>query len=165
MTSAEKRLERWSIPEPNSGCVLWLGHITRNGYGRMIVKRPGLGWRNVGTHRLAWELEHGAIPSGLMVCHHCDTRSCVNPRHLFLGTAADNAADCKRKGRTATGSGPRWQRARGSRQGAAKLTEADIPKIRAAAASGESHRLIAIRFGVSRPTIWQIVSGGYWRHV
>lgn len=51
------------------------------------------------AHRVAWELEYGSIPEGMLVCHHCDVKSCQNPTHLFLGTPLDNMQDRDQKGR------------------------------------------------------------------
>ncbi|MGH7024521.1 MAG: HNH endonuclease signature motif containing protein [Caulobacteraceae bacterium] len=59
-------------------------------------------WRDTRyAHRLAWELANGPIPDGLLILHKCDNPVCCNPDHLFLGTAADNHADCAAKGRAA----------------------------------------------------------------
>ena len=92
----EARFHDSYIPEPNSGCWLWEGSCNKNG--------DGYGYCYFGTdvgvkaaHRFSWEVHNGAIPDGLHVCHHCDTPSCVNPNHLFLGTAKDNHQDRKRK--------------------------------------------------------------------
>lgn len=51
------------------------------------------------SHRKAWSLVNGEIPEGMFICHHCDNPPCCNPKHLFLGTAADNNRDRDKKGR------------------------------------------------------------------
>lgn len=92
-----ERLDCMSIPEPNSGCTLWLGSVYGIGYGK--VSWQG---RQRPAHRMAWIDAHGSIPNGLLVLHKCDVPSCINVDHLFLGTDADNAADKARKMRTTT---------------------------------------------------------------
>lgn len=95
-----ERLERNSIPEPNSGCILWLGAVDKWGYGR--IGRREFGYSSL-VHRLSYQHSRGLIPSGMLVCHRCDVPSCINPAHLFLGTHADNMADMARKGRVRQG--------------------------------------------------------------
>ena len=87
-------LEHRSIPEPNSGCRLWLAFLNATGYGQIRYKK-----RAYQAHRLAWIAKHGPIPEGLQVLHKCDVRSCINPDHLWLGTQADNIHDMIAKGR------------------------------------------------------------------
>jgi hypothetical protein len=103
--------ERFSekyIPVPESGCWLWLGATShRPGkprYGFLGIYQPATARRKYYrqgflAHRLSWELFRGSIPKGMQVLHKCDTPTCVNPDHLFLGTALDNVIDCCRKGR------------------------------------------------------------------
>lgn len=171
--------------EPNTGCWLWPGEGP-HGYGRL--RRRTLGPGQHYAHRAAWIIHYGPIPSGLWVLHRCDNPPCVNPGHLFLGTADDNNKDRDRKGRTVIVRGdqhgsrikrhlrPRGDRngartrpdrvARGVRNGMAKLTDDHVRVIR--------HLLerttlplfhVAQLMGVGRTITQDIQAGRKWRHV
>jgi hypothetical protein len=137
-------------------CWPWLRAKYRNGYGQYGHG----GGRNELAHRLAFRIFNGPIPPGMDVCHTCDVRACVNPAHLFLGTRADNLRDAARKNRLS-----RTHQKRGSAHPAAKLTEADIPVIRARIATGEAKRWVAADYGVSDCLIGLIARRRAWRHV
>lgn len=79
-----------TIPEPNSGCLLWLGHTMKSGYP--VFQMDGKKW---GGNRLAYMLTYGVIPIGLHILHKCDTPNCVNPDHLYAGTPLDNQRDMR----------------------------------------------------------------------
>jgi hypothetical protein len=83
-----------SIPEPNSGCLLWEGSIVRQKPGkRAIYGNIRLHGKMVKTHRVAYEATFGPIPAGAHVLHRCDVGLCCNPDHLFLGDNESNIAD------------------------------------------------------------------------
>jgi hypothetical protein len=139
-------------------CWPWRGQRSQSGYGR--TKWPYRDARETAAHRVAYELVHGPIPAGMLVCHRCDNPPCCNPFHLFLGTHLDNTVDMLRKGRAGRGS------KRGSGHWNAKLTEADVLAIRQRlAAGGEKQQTIAADYGVCPPTICSIKRGLTWRHV
>jgi len=93
-----EHLNRKTIKQED-GCHIWTGQITGSGYGRIEFSHyPGR--YRARTHRVAYELAHGPIPEGMLVCHTCDVRLCCNPKHLFLGTYADNYHDMVAKGRS-----------------------------------------------------------------
>lgn len=78
----------------DNGCIEWAGSKDKDGYGR-IKKASG----SYKAHRLSYMLNIGDIPDDREICHKCDNPSCVNPDHLFVGTAKDNATDREIKGR------------------------------------------------------------------
>lgn len=83
-----------SIPEPNSGCWLWLGYATSAGYGALRI-----GGRKVLAHRIALQSALGRqIPGNVLVCHACNNKMCVNPGHLYEGSYASNYADAVASG-------------------------------------------------------------------
>lgn len=88
--SPEQRIAYYTKPEPLTGCHIWHGPLKPGGYG--CLQYQGRIWL---AHRLAWTLKHGPIPEGMILCHRCDVKRCVNPDHLALGTRADNNADIK----------------------------------------------------------------------
>ncbi len=137
----------WPRVEQSAFCWLWTGPFTEKGYG--ILGRGGFQGGNVLAHRLSWELHFGAIPAGILVCHHCDIPRCVRPDHLFLGSNTDNLVDMTMK----------------NRHGMAKLTTEMVYAMRIAHRQGENCAAIARRYGVSRTAAWQAILGHTWPHV
>lgn len=150
-----------------STCWLWTAGL-HNGYGTFKLNN-----KQYRVHRLIWEFVNGPVPKDLYVLHKCDIRNCVNPKHLFLGTAQDNIDDCIKKGRFRVSSGRNHgtktmpeRIARGSRHGVSKLDEKDIVNIRKYYASGnETHLSLAKKFKVTEGNIQQIVNRKTWIHV
>lgn len=160
--------ERWaSRVRKTDTCWLWTGYLS-HGYGE--ISRGGREGANAKAHRVAWELFRGEIPAGLMVCHHCDVPACVNPDHLFLGTALDNKRDEIAKGRQAP---PEVKRHQGVKNGRARLSEDDVRAIRAEYASlprktyikRGALAAIARRFGVVPDAVREIALGRSWSHL
>jgi hypothetical protein len=146
MSIEERFNARW-IGEPNSGCWLWCGSVSSDGYGTFHADG-----KQRGAHRVAYELHCGKIPVGMHVCHRCDVPSCVNPSHLFLGTNQDNMRDKMKKGR--------WRGQSGEAHWSSKLSESDVGAIRASHLSGAE---AARCFGVSRSLVSQIRLRQVWR--
>lgn len=145
---ADRLWAKTDIKGPDD-CWEWQGFRHPKGHGQI-----GRGRRAEGltyTHIAAWEVENGPVPVGAFVCHRCDNPPCVNPRHLFLGTPADNTADMVAKRRHSHGL-----------RHATKLTETDVIAVRRMLAGGSTQQSVADRFSVSRSMIGQIGRFNRW---
>jgi hypothetical protein len=151
---AEDRFWQYANTGPFTDCWEWTGTITYKGYGSI-----GIAGRDVPAHRFSFELHNGPIPEGMLVCHHCDNRCCVNPYHLFLGTHQDNSRDMHAKGRQPYHTG------KGERNASAKLTAADVRQIRELYTQGMKQAELARQFRVSCGCIFGIVHHRIWSHI
>ena len=136
----------WKKTKTDGHCLIWGGYVHKNGYG--IVNWKG---KTARAHRVSWEISFGEIPPTMFVCHKCDNPPCVNPQHLFLGTARDNTSDMILKGRA------RWT---GPKRPHTKLTNADVAVIMSEYSKKKRNsRVLAERFGVHPGHICNILKG------
>lgn len=167
--------ERSTMFVPESGCQLWVKKRGGGGYGKLWS-----GKREVQAHRASWEAANGQrVPDGLFVCHKCDTPACVNPAHLFAGTAADNTQDMVKKRRHGTVQKPEriargernglrkapWKAARGVRNGGRVMCAFNDEQVRAIRADSRMHHEVASDYGVTKQTICKIRKRQAYAHV
>jgi hypothetical protein len=156
-TNNERFQSKTSPPDEN-GCINWIGGLDKNGYGRF---KP-YGNKRMRSHRYAYQEAYNEIPEGYCVCHHCDNPTCVNPKHLFLGTNQDNTKDRSIKGRSAKNNliGLPFKLLPNS-----KLTKEEVLKIRKLIKEGKKQVDIAKMFNVHRSTILYIKKRRTWYHI
>ncbi len=152
-------IPRKSIPDrflnmvdKTDGCWNWTGHTNKKGYGLFHYKDSA----NL-SHRVSYNLFVGEIPKDKMVLHHCDNPTCVNPEHLYVGTALDNSNDMVNRGRA--------NYVRGEESGMSKLTDGDVYVIRDLVSIGTKTKAIAQLMEVDVSTINRAATGRAWKHL
>lgn len=147
---------------PKGKCWTWIGgthHVIRSGLKVKAYGQFTVGLNTYLAHRVGRLIIHGPFDETKCVLHECDNMQCV--RCTFLGSYAENNADCANKGRTSN-TRPNYT---GEKHHGAQLVNADIIVIRDLATRGIPHKYIATRFNVCRSTISYIIQGKHWKHV
>jgi hypothetical protein len=174
---AEKRF--WSRVDKSGECWLWTR--ARGGYKEKYGVFSPFGKQGY-AHRFSYTVTYGEIPEGLCVCHRCNNGLCVNPSHLYLGTAAENSRDAKRDGLFLSGvNSPAFKRyagrvhevepptrlsISGTNNIRARLNEDQVREIRRLVDGGHATRTdVARQFGIGRSTVRLVVDRITWRHV
>jgi len=149
----DKSLEErfWEKVNKTDECWVWTGSLSKAGYGQFMGTPR---WsRCMLASRVSWILTNGEIPAGLHVLHKCDNPPCVNPDHLWLGTAHDNMRDMVAKGRHRGTTGMRLRKS-------VKLTIGEVEEIQKCQ---DRNHVIAARFNVHPSLISKIKHGHIWR--
>ena len=133
-------------------CWEWISHKDRDGYGRFYFNK-----KQVGAHRFSYFIKHGTIQKDLMICHTCNNPSCINPNHLYEGTAYDNVKDSKIAGTLY------FSNAKGEKCPNAKLTQNQVNEIRRLLKTKMKQGDIARKFKVSQSNITLIKNGTNWK--
>lgn len=140
-------------------CWEWAGQKDKDGYGVLSSSILDGKIKRLRAHRYSWKMNFGDIPSGMFVCHKCDNPSCVNPKHLFLGTPKDNTQDMLKKGRR-----PNTTGTRGEDHPKAKLTWEKVRLIRKLyLSSNYTNRELGKRFEIGDRQIGYIVRNETWK--
>lgn len=119
------------VPEPNSGCWLWLGRVnesSNNGYG---YYGPSL------AHVISYVAFRGCIPDDFELDHLCRVRSCVNPWHLELVTKVVNILRGKKT----------------------KLSDVQVSEIISLFTGGRAAMLIAKQYKITASHVWRLAKG------
>lgn len=143
MSTLKDRFDTKYEAVTESGCWLWTAQINNCGYGNL--RNDG---GSVLAHRISYELHKGAVPEGQFVLHSCDTRSCVNPAHLHLGSNADNMIEM-------------YQRERFPHQ---KITPSLAQSIYTKVKDGTKQKDVADEYSVDFRLVSSIVTGKRWSH-
>jgi hypothetical protein len=152
MKSENERFLAKTIKGTNpDDCWEWVGAKYRGGYGHIGMMVDGK-WKMVKAHRYSYAYYKGGFDDSLFVCHSCDNPGCVNPDHLFLGTAQDNVDDMIKKKRAKSGRNPNHKH----------LTQEIVDGMRQDYANGLRQIDICLKYNQSRTQVHRVVNNLTW---
>lgn len=133
-------------------CWIWLACRNDDGYGHIAISS---GTKTMSAHKASHMLHKGPVPENMDVLHNCapnkDNPSCVNPAHLWTGTASENSIDASNKS---------WGRDRSHWN--SSLSEVQVMEIFKMSKGGASNKEIADKFGKDPSHISKILHGQRW---
>jgi hypothetical protein len=144
-----EKFEESSMPEPNSGCWIWLKYARKLKGSVYLQPWAGMNGKAMPAARISWMLYRGPIQNGLCVLHTCHNSLCVNPAHLYLGDKRQNWKDMVRAGRC-----------RGSHSGPSKEQVIEARRLRA---DGARVWELAGKYGITPKAMSRILTGGRWK--
>lgn len=141
-------------------CWIWAGPIFSDGYGN-----AGSGYPDQRAHRSSFILFNGKIPKGSMILHVCDIPLCINPQHLYLGDAKQNAKDALERGLHPKGPNPKKSNP-GGKNGRAKLSEKQVISIRKEYIFNENGaQKLARKYKISKRQVLNILKRETWKNI
>jgi len=141
-------------------CWEWQGKLHKYGYAYCQWNR-----KLHHAHRISYIITNGPIPNRMLICHHCDNRKCVNPKHLFLGTHKDNMADCMSKNRHTCQHYQLLINGKGENSPRHKLTESQVIDIRRRHRDGITYAQLSKEYGVNKSTARHADIGINWGYL
>lgn len=144
----------WNKVDKTDFCWNWVGGSRGNGYGCIKINK-----KTIDTHRFSWELHFGTIPEGMLVCHKCDNKRCVNPEHLYLADYKTNNRDARDRIIFAK----KIYKCKPLPYSKLKLNKKKADEIRGKYKTGfYSYRILAKEFGVHFTHIRDIIKNERW---
>jgi hypothetical protein len=144
------KILNWEYRITKLGC--WVTRKVASGNGYPYARYNG---KQITLARASYLIHYGGeIKKNQMIRHTCDNKTCVNPRHLLLGSAKDNTRDALERGLIATG----------ERHHNAKITAHDVRAMFILRDHGYGPSYLAQIFGMGNDQINRILKGKAWKY-